>query len=74
VSTGQPVVPDPDAPKQPGGPVSDPKPPEQPDRDDAGPGKDADAGPSAGDDAYDEAVEESFPASDPPAASEPGPR
>ena len=56
MSTGQPVIPDPDAPKQPGGPVSDPKPEGEPDRDDA----------------YDEAVEESFPASDPPAASEPG--
>ncbi|HTD32465.1 MAG TPA: hypothetical protein VK665_02300 [Candidatus Elarobacter sp.] len=53
----EPVVPEPDGPQQdPAGPVSDPSNPEQP----------------AEYDAYDEAVAESFPASDPPAASEPG--
>lgn len=53
----EPVVPDPAGPEQdPAGPVSDPATPGQP----------------AEYDAYDEAVAESFPASDPPAASEPG--
>jgi hypothetical protein len=53
----EPVVPDPDGPQQdPAGPVSDPANPDQPEQYDA----------------YDEAVAESFPASDPPAASEPG--
>ncbi len=53
----EPVVPDPDGPRQdPAGPVSDPANPDQP----------------AEYDAYDEAEAESFPASDPPAASEPG--
>ncbi|HTD36453.1 MAG TPA: hypothetical protein VK669_02970 [Candidatus Limnocylindrales bacterium] len=53
----EPVVPDPGDPNQdPAGPVSDPSTPDQP----------------AEYDAYDEAVAESFPASDPPAASEPG--
>jgi hypothetical protein len=53
----EPVVPDPGGPNQdPAGPVSDPATPDQP----------------AEYDAYDEAVAESFPASDPPAASEPG--
>lgn len=54
----EPAVPDPDRPGQePAGPVGDPSNPDQP----------------AEYDAYDEAVAESFPASDPPAASEPGP-
>ena len=53
----QPVIPDPDAPSTPSGPVKDP----------SDPGKPTEY------DAYDEAVAESFPASDPPAASEPGP-
>ena len=53
----EPVVPDPGGPNQdPAGPVSDPTTPDQPTEYDA----------------YDEAVAESFPASDPPAASEPG--
>ena len=53
----EPVVPDPGGPNQdPAGPVSDPATPDQP----------------AEYDAYDEAVAESFPASDPHAASEPG--
>ena len=53
----EPVIPDPAHPVQsPGAPVKDPTDPDQP----------------AEYDAYDEAVAESFPASDPPAASEPG--
>jgi hypothetical protein len=52
----QPVIPDPDAPSTPSGPVKDPTDPDKPTEYDA----------------YDEAVAESFPASDPPAASEPG--
>ena len=53
----EPVVPDPDTPRQnPGAPVEDPTTPDQP----------------AEYDAYDEAEAESFPASDPPAAAEPG--
>jgi len=54
----EPVIPDPDGPRQdPMAPVKDPDGPDQP----------------AEYDAYDEAVAESFRASDPPAASEPGP-
>jgi hypothetical protein len=61
----EPVIPDPDAPQQnPTGPVSDPADPDMPAE------YDADAGDSLDD--YDEAEAESFPASDPPAASEPG--
>ncbi len=56
MSTQRPDVPDNDPPTTPQAPVSDPKPPDQPEEEDA----------------YDEAVAESFPASDPPAASEPG--
>ena len=57
-----PVVPDPDNPDRPGlQPVSDPAPANQPDSIQA---EEADP--------YDEAEAESFPASDPPAASEPG--
>jgi len=56
MSTQRPDVPDNDPPTTPQAPVSDPKPPDQPEQEDA----------------YDEAVAESFPASDPPAAAEPG--
>lgn len=59
-----PVVPEPDAPNTPGAPVSDPRPPEQP--------TEYDARNENGLDDYDEAEAESFPASDPPAASQPG--
>ena len=53
----EPVLPEPDGPKQtPGAPVGDPADPDRPTEYDA----------------YDEAEEETFPASDPPAASEPG--
>lgn len=63
----EPVIPDPDAPQQnPTGPVSDPADPDMPAEYDAGTGKDDDL------EGYDEAEAESFPASDPPAASEPG--
>jgi hypothetical protein len=63
----EPVVPDPDQPSQdPSGPVGDPADPDRPSQYDAARSNDA------GLDAYDEAVAESFPASDPPAASEPG--
>jgi hypothetical protein len=55
-----PVTPDPDDDRSSPGPVSDPAPPDQPDSIEAE------------GDAYDEADAESFPASDPPAASEPG--
>jgi hypothetical protein len=61
----EPVVPEPNVPDSPGAPVSDPKTPEQPAEYEAG---DEDEGL----DDYDEAVADSFPASDPPAASEPG--
>jgi hypothetical protein len=60
-----PVVPDPDGPRQdPAGPVSDPVDPDKP--------SEYDAGDDAKLDDYDEAEADSFPASDPPAASEPG--
>ena len=53
----EPVIPDPSVPGQnPRGPVSDPERPDEPEEYDA----------------YDEADAESFPASDPPAATEPG--
>jgi hypothetical protein len=64
----EPVVPDPDAPHQdPGAPVGDPTDPDRPTEYDLIRGEDADDL-----DPYDEAVAESFPASDPPAAAEPG--
>jgi hypothetical protein len=54
----EPFIPDPPGPHQdPAGPVDDPSDPDQP----------------AEYDAYDEADADSFPASDPPAATEPGP-
>ncbi|HEY0396021.1 MAG TPA: hypothetical protein VGD01_16105 [Candidatus Elarobacter sp.] len=82
----EPVVPDPDRPgEQPGGPVSDPSLPERPREYQA---RDADYSEGMAEyeaikreegrdddeglDDYDQAVAESFPASDPPAASEPG--
>lgn len=53
----EPVIPDPDTPRQnPVAPSDDPKRPDAPEEYDA----------------YDEADSDSFPASDPPAASEPG--
>jgi hypothetical protein len=61
----EPVVPDPDAPSQtPGGPVRDPDKPDQP--------PEYDVTKNEGLDEYDEADAGSFPASDPPAATEPG--
>jgi hypothetical protein len=64
----EPVVPDPDAPQQdPGAPVGDPTDPDRPTEYDAVRGEDIDDL-----DPYDEAVAESFPASDPPAPAEPG--
>jgi hypothetical protein len=61
VNPQEPVVPEPGTPNSPGAPVSDPKTPEQPAEYDA---KELDG--------YDEAEAESFPASDPPAAAQPG--
>jgi hypothetical protein len=64
----EPVIPDPDQPREdPGAPVRDPADPDQPAQYDLARGKSAE-----GLDAYDEAVAESFPASDPPASAEPG--
>jgi hypothetical protein len=60
----EPVVPEPNAP---GAPVDDPKMPEQPAEYDA-----EDRAKDDGLDDYDQAEAESFPASDPPAASQPG--
>ena len=58
----EPVIPDPDGPQQdPSGPVGDPDVPDRPSEYQAG-GDDRE-----GLDDYDEAVAESFPASDPPA-------
>ena len=59
----EPVVPEPGVPERAGRAGHDPKIPEQPAEYDA---KDEES------DAYDEADAESFPASDPPAASQPG--
>jgi hypothetical protein len=59
----EPVVPEPGAPNAPGAPVSDPKTPDEP----------AEYGAEDEQlDDYDEAEADSFPASDPPAASQPG--
>ncbi|HEY0613634.1 MAG TPA: hypothetical protein VGC96_03290 [Candidatus Elarobacter sp.] len=64
----EPVVPDPGGPREDTpGPVEDPSSPDQPSEYQAG-----DAPSNEGLDDYDQAVAESFPASDPPAASEPG--
>jgi hypothetical protein len=61
----EPVVPDPDTPPtSPAGTVRDPDKPDQP--------AEYDVTSNEGLDAYDEADSESFPASDPPSASEPG--
>ncbi|HZO92944.1 MAG TPA: hypothetical protein VFB22_04175 [Candidatus Baltobacteraceae bacterium] len=61
-----PVVPDPGpAPNHPDAPVSDPSRPESPSEYDV-------QGEDEGLDDYDKAVADSFPASDPPAQSEPG--
>ncbi len=63
----EPVLPDPDGPGQtPGAPVGDPSNPDAPAEYDAAP-KDDD-----GLDEYDKELADSFPASDPPAAAEPG--
>ena len=64
----EPVVPDPTPPGQPGGPVVDPSQPDQPAEYEA---RKAARGDAELDD-YDKSVADSFPASDPPAASEPG--
>jgi hypothetical protein len=79
----EPVIPDPDRPGQsPSGPVEDPGPPDRPSEYQAGSGagdyeerlvEDAASKREAELDAYDEAVDESFPASDPPSASQPSP-
>lgn len=72
----EPFVPDPNAPAQdPGAPVGDPANPDQPTEYDAAGGDPrTGAAGTPGDDlsGYDEADADSFPASDPPAASEPG--
>jgi hypothetical protein len=61
----EPVIPDPDSPSQdPNAPVSDPSRPDEPGEYQAENGDELDA--------YDRAEAESFPASDPPSASEPG--
>jgi hypothetical protein len=64
----EPAIPDPTPPGQPGGPVIDPSQPDQPAEYEA---RDAARGDEDLDD-YDKSVADSFPASDPPAASEPG--
>ena len=62
----EPVTPEPDSPREnPGAPVGDPSNPDAP----------AEYNAAAGDDGlegYDKELADSFPASDPPAASEPG--
>jgi hypothetical protein len=73
----EPVIPDPDAPADPAGPVGDPADPNQPVRYDAADNEDGrlddyESEKREGLDDYDEAVADSFPASDPPAASQPG--
>lgn len=79
----EPVIPDPDRPGQsPSGPVEDPAPADRPSEYQAGSGSgDYEEGLHEQAaikreeelDAYDEAVDESFPASDPPSASQPAP-
>jgi hypothetical protein len=72
----EPVIPDPDPPNEPSAPVTDPSDPNSPVRYDAdnedGRLNDYEAEKREGLDDYDAAVADSFPASDPPAASEPG--
>lgn len=70
----EPVIPDPGDPNQPSAPVGDPVNPDQPTEYDAARSDDPNDKRDDPEDleGYDEAVAESFPASDPPAASEPG--
>ncbi|HYW52817.1 MAG TPA: hypothetical protein VE826_02550 [Dongiaceae bacterium] len=79
----EPVIPDPDGPGQsPNAPVDDPTAPDRPSEYQAGSGGNGDYEEGLAEyaaikreedlDSYDEAVDESFPASDPPAASQPG--
>lgn len=70
----EPVIPDPVDPNNPGGPVGDPSNPDAPTEYDAsGTGSTSTSDDRReGLDDYDQAVDDSFPASDPPAASEPG--
>jgi hypothetical protein len=81
MSSQEPVIPDPDAPSTPGGPVQDPQTPDTPAEystaDSEGLSEWAairaeEERSDDGLDPYDAAVADSFPASDPPAASEPG--
>ena len=62
----EPVIPDPDGPREnPGAPVSDPSNPDMPAEYNA-------ASDDEGLDEYDKELADSFPASDPPAAAQPG--
>jgi hypothetical protein len=79
----EPVIPDPDGPVQsPSGPVEDPATPDRPSEYQAGSGsgdyeeglaEEAAIKREEDLDPYDEAVDESFPASDPPSAAQPSP-
>jgi hypothetical protein len=61
----EPVIPEPDSPREsPGAPVGDPSNPDLPTEYNAAADEDLDE--------YDKELADSFPASDPPAASEPG--